>query len=154
MPSLAAEAELTDRLWERVRPLLPAPRPTPKGGRPRHDDRACLAGIVYVLRSGCRWRDLPAGFPSGVTCWRRHADWAAEGIWDRVWAAVVEELAAAGRLDTDELFADATFVPAQKGGTRSARPRSARGSRSNSSRTPTGSRSGSRRRPRTSPRPS
>lgn len=147
MPSVAVESALLDRLWARVHPLLPPAAPTPKGGRPRCDDRACLAGIVYVLRNGVRWRDLPAAYPSGPTCWRRHADWTAAGVWAEVWAAAVEELAAAGVLDTGELFADATFVPAQKGGSRSGRPRSARGARSKSSPTPTASRSG-RRRPR------
>lgn len=146
MPSVAAEAALLDRLWARVEPLLPPAAAKPKGGRPRQDDRACLAGIVYVLRNGVRWRDLPSEFPSGPTCWRRHSDWTGAGLWAEIWAAVLEELAAAGALETDELFADATFVPAQKGASRSGKPRSGRGAKSKSSPTPTASRSGPRRR--------
>lgn len=70
MPTVAKESELLDRLWKRVCPLLPPAKPMPKGGRPRADDRACLEGIVYVLRNGLRWRDVPAEYPSGPTCWR------------------------------------------------------------------------------------
>lgn len=123
MPSVAREAQLNDRLWERVRPLLPPAPPRPKGGRPRADDRACFEGIVYVLRNGVRWRDLPSQYPSGPTCWRRHVEWTGEGIWQSVWAIALEELAAEGGVDVEELFADATFTPAQKGGTKSAKPR-------------------------------
>ena len=94
MPSIRKEAELLERLWARVAPLIPPSPAKPKGGRPRHDDRECLAGIVYVLRNGVRWRDLPAEYPSGPTCWRRHADWTALGIWTEIWSAAVEELAA------------------------------------------------------------
>jgi transposase len=126
MPTAAREKELTDRLWERVRPLLPPPTPRPKGGRPRADDRACFEGIVHVLRTGVRWRDLPEGFPSPATCWRRHRDWTEAGVWAGVWQAVLDELDRKGRVRADEVFVDATFVPAAKGGTRSARPRSAR----------------------------
>lgn len=127
MPSTAVERELAERLWERVRPLLPPTRPSPKGGRPRADDKACFLAIVHVLRSGCRWRDLPATFPSPATCWRRHRDWTNDDVWGRVWQDVLAELDAAGVLDTDELFLDATFVPAQKGGSRSGPPCAARG---------------------------
>jgi transposase len=127
MPSAVKERELMDRVWERVEPLLPEPLSRPTGGRPRNDDRTCFEGIVYQLRNGIRWRDMPAEYGSGVTCWRRHQEWAAAGVWEGVWQAAVEELAAAGGLDVSELFADATFVPAQKGGPRSGKPRSARG---------------------------
>jgi transposase len=127
MPIRQVERELTERLWERIRPLLPNRDPGPKGGRPWADDRACFEGVVYVLRSGCRWRDLPERFPSPATCWRRFRDWTAEGVWDRVWRLVLEELDRAGQLDTTELYLDATFAPAQKGGSRSAKPSVARG---------------------------
>jgi transposase len=120
MPSNARERELNDRLWERVRRLLPAPAPKPKGGRPRADDRACFEGIVFVLRNGLRWKDVPAPFPSGPTCWRRHAEWTGDGVWEAVWRAVLDELAEAGVLDPTELYLDCTFAPAQGGATRSA----------------------------------
>lgn len=109
-------------MWDRVRPLLPPPRPHPKGGRPWADDKACFAGVVYQLRNAVRWNAPPSCFPSGVTCWRRHRDWTAAGVWPRVWKAVVAELAAAGRLDTAGLFLDATFAEARKGGRASAGP--------------------------------
>ncbi len=127
MPSRAKERALTDQLWQRVASLLPPHPARPKGGRPPADDRLCFEGIVYVLRNGIRWNDMPKQFPSGPTCWRRHVAWTAAGIWERVWGLVLAELDTAGGVDTSEVFVDATFVPAQKGATRSAKPRLARG---------------------------
>jgi transposase len=127
MPSAAKERMLLDALWERVQPLLPEAPPRPLGGRPRNDDRRCFEGIVYVLRNGLRWNDMPQEYGSGPTCWRRHADWTAAGVWESVWQIVLEDLAQEGGLDTSELFADATFVEARKGGPKLAKPRWARG---------------------------
>ena len=125
MPT-AWERRMMDRLWERVKALLPPAPPRPRGGRPRASDRACFEAVVHVLRSGCRWRDLPAHFPSPATCWRRHRDWTEAGVWAKVWRVVLDELAEAGRLDTGELALDASFVEAKKGGRRSARRSAAR----------------------------
>ena len=116
MPSPRREQELLDRLWDRVRPLLPPRPPNPKGGRPWADDKACFAGIVYALRNAVRWNHIPPPFPSGVTCWRRHRDWTQAGVWHRVWRVVLAELAEAGALDTSELFLDATFAEDRRGG--------------------------------------
>ncbi len=125
MPDAATEQELMDRIWDRVRPLLPPPPAHPNGGRPFADDRACFEGIVYLLRNGIRWRAMPACYPSGVTCWRRHRDWTRAGVWPKVWKVVLAELAAAGLLDTSELFLDATFAESRKGGSASAAPAAA-----------------------------
>jgi transposase len=122
MPSKNREQQLLDRMWDRVRRLLPARVPNPKGGRPWADDKACFAGIVYQLRNAVRWNHLPPCFPSGVTCWRRHRDWTRAGVWAAVHRIVIEELAAAGKLDTSELFLDATFAEARQGGHASAAP--------------------------------
>ena len=122
MPSPAREQVLLDRMWERVRPLVPPHPPQPRGGRRWADDKACFAGVVYQLRNACRWNHLPACFPSGVTCWRRHRDWTRAGVWAAVHRIVVEELAAAGALDTRELFLDATFAEDRQGGWASAAP--------------------------------
>ena len=121
MPSKRRERDLLDRMWARVRPLLPPQPPHPKGGRPFADDKDCFAGIVYQLRNAIRWNDMPDSFPSGVTCWRRHRDWTAAGVWPAVWKEVLRELEAAGMLDTTELFLDATFAEARKGGRGSGR---------------------------------
>jgi transposase len=118
---------VSDALWDRVTPHLLERPPQPKGGSPWVDDRECLEGILWVLRSGARWRDLPGDLPSPSTCWRRLQEWAGEGILDDIQAAVLEELDELGRLDWSQLVADATFVRAKKGATRSARPSAARG---------------------------
>ena len=66
------------------------------------------------------------GCGSGVTCWRRLRDWAGEGVLEDIQAALVGDLAARGKVDLRELLADATFIRAKKGATRSGKPRSAR----------------------------
>ena len=124
MPSRRREHQLLDAMWDRVRPLIPPHPPHPHGGRPFAADRACFAGIVYQLRNAIRWNDMPPEYPSGVTCWRRFDRWTRLGIWKRVHRIILEELAAAGLLDLEELAIDATFAEARKGGTVSA-PRSA-----------------------------
>lgn len=65
-----AEALLPDDLWALIQPLLPAYRPSPKGGRPRMDDRAALTGILFVLKTGLPWEYLPRelGCGSGMSC--------------------------------------------------------------------------------------
>ena len=64
-----ARALVSDRLWAAVAPLLPPERPKPAGGRPRASDRACLVGILFVLKTGSVWNDIPAELaPSGPTC--------------------------------------------------------------------------------------
>jgi len=117
MPSPAREAELTDSMWERVAPLLPPNRAQPNGGRPFADDKRCFKGIVHMLRNGLRWNAIPkAEFGGYATCWRRFDRWTKLGLWPQVHAIVLEELQEAGLLDTSELFADATFAEARKGG--------------------------------------
>lgn len=117
---------LTDEQWERIAPHLPTYTPSPKGGRPRADDRECLEGILWLLRTGARWQDIPVDLPSGSTCWRRLQDWAGDGVLEEIQAILVEDLAELGRVDLRELLADATFIRAKKGVRTSGRPRLAR----------------------------
>jgi transposase len=120
------QRQLTDAQWDRIGPNFPEHPPSPKGGRPRASDRECLEGILWLARSGARWRDMPLDLPSGSTCWRRLVEWAGEGVLEEVHAILIEELDDLGELDLEELFADATFIRAKKGGTGSAKPRLAR----------------------------
>ena len=113
-----------DELWEAVAPLLPPERPRPKGGRPRVSDRAALAGIVYVARHGCRWRDVPRDLgASGVSCWRRLRDWQALGVWERAHRTVLQWLGDLDAVDLERASLDSTSVRAKKGGRRPARTR-------------------------------
>lgn len=120
------DSELTDEQWNRIEPLLPKPVASPKGGRKRIDDRRCFEGILWVLRSGARWKDLPERYPSPSTCWRRLRDWEDADVWLSIWRSFLGELDERGRLDWEETFADGSFAPAKKGGAASARPNAAR----------------------------
>ena len=117
---------VTDAQWALIAPHRPEHPPSPKGGRPRADDRECLEGILWLLRTGARWQDIPVDLPSGSTCWRRLREWAGEEVLQEIQAALVEELGELGQLDLEELLADATFIRAKKGVKTSARPRLAR----------------------------
>jgi len=112
--------ELSDKQWFLIADLFANPDPSPEGGRPRVDPRACLEGILWVLRSGARWKDLPKRFPSPCTCWRRHFEWTERGLLEKAWQRLLLKLDHRGKLRWDEAFADGTFVPAKKGGKRSA----------------------------------
>ena len=118
-----AKPLLPDGLWAIIEPLLPPHRPSPKGGRPRLDDRRALTGILFVLKTGLPWEDLPAELNcgSGMSCWRRLAEWQADGTWDAIHAVLLARLAGAGRLDWSRLVVDSSSVRAVFGGRRSAR---------------------------------
>ena len=120
------EPTLTDEQWEKIKPLIPVRPRNPKGGRPPADDRACLEGILWILKTGARWKDLPDQYPHPSTCWRRLRDWDEAGVLKDMWRAFLSELDEDGILDWEESFVDATFVPAKKGARRSERPREAR----------------------------
>ncbi|SOR76555.1 Transposase [Streptomyces chartreusis NRRL 3882] len=92
-------------------------------GRLRVPDRAALAGVMYVLRTGVAWRDVPAETVgcSGVTAWRRLRDWTEAGVWPRLHATLLTELRRADLLDLDDCAVDGSHVRALKGGITSGR---------------------------------
>lgn len=81
-----------------------------------------MAGILYVLRTGAAWRDVPAQTVgcSGVTAWRRLRDWTEAGVWPRLHTALLAELRSADLLDLDDCAVDGSHVRALKGGIMSA----------------------------------
>jgi transposase len=118
---------LSDGQWARIAPLLPKHHVGRQGGRPWVDDRACLEGILWVLRTGARWRDLPDAYPSPATCWRRLSVWARAEVWLDIWRAFLGELDQQGLLGWEECFLDGTFAAAKKGALVSARHARVRG---------------------------
>ena len=125
---------LPDDLWAIIEPLLPEYAPSPKGGRPRLPDRQALTGILFVLKTGLPWEDLPAELNcgSGMTCWRRLAEWQADGTWEKIHAALLQRLHDAGKLDWSKCVIDSSSVRAVFGGPIPARtpPTAARTARS------------------------
>ena len=109
---------LPDELWTEIEPLLPSHPPQPKGGRPWGDDRDCLRGIVFVLRSGIPWQMLPteAFGVSGSTCWRRFQEWTEAGIWAEVHRRVLNRLGRLGEVDRSFDVVDSASVRALFGG--------------------------------------
>lgn len=122
--------ELTDEQWDLISEFFPEPPPRPQGGRPPVPARLCVEGILWMLRSGARWKDLPKHFPSPSTCWRRHNEWTTAGIWECIWSRLLHVLDRRGQVKHAEAYADGTFSSAKKGATRSARPNAAKAPRS------------------------
>lgn len=119
---MGAVALVPDRLWESIDPFIPSPAPKPKG---RLSDRACLTGIVFVLRSGIPWQLLPRelGCGSGMSCWRRVGDWKEAGIWELIHFALLNWLSRHGQIDWSRAVVDSCSVRAVFGGGKQDRVR-------------------------------
>jgi transposase len=120
------EPLLTEAQWQKVEPLLPKPKRRTRG-RPPKNNRQVFEGILWILRTGARWRDLPTDFGvSSSVCWKRLRRWEEQGVWLRMWRAFLSELDQRGKLDWQESFLDGSFAPAKKGATELAKPSAAR----------------------------
>ena len=114
-----AKPILPDELWEIIEPLLPPlPPPGPRGGRPPVGNREALTGILFVLKTGMGWEDLPCemGCGSGMTCWRRLRDWQADGNWAEIHKALLDRLRGADKIDWSRALIDSSSVRAACGG--------------------------------------
>jgi transposase len=109
--------DLTDEHWAVLEPLIPEEERnlTRKRGRPRRDPREILNGILWVLRTGAPWKDLPERYPPYQTCQRRFQRWVRTGVMEAILRTLAEDLKARGGLDLEECFSDGTFVVAKKG---------------------------------------
>src|SRR3954447_18904077 len=111
---------LPDELWKRIEPLLPPPKPRRFRfpGRKPIDNRKALTGILFVLKTGIPWEDLPRemGCGSGMTCWRRLRDWQAAGVWQQLHEVLLAELNGAGKIDWSRAAIDASFAWGLGGG--------------------------------------
>jgi transposase len=118
--------KLTDERWEKIATLLPKSKTGKKGGRPRADNRKVFEGILWILRTGAPWGELPKEYASASTCWRRLKEWEEQEVWLRAWRALLSELDKNEQLDWSEAFVDGSFAPAKKGALASERPKRAK----------------------------
>jgi transposase len=119
--------DLTDKQWAKLQTVLPkASRRADGKGRPPIDKRQVINGILWVLRTGAPWKDLPPRYPSRSTYHRWLTKWATDGTWERMRMALLEELGFSNQLELKEAFVDASFAAARKGGPASGRPRAAK----------------------------
>lgn len=108
--------DLTKAQWEIVEPLFPPPKKGPNGsGRPPQPARDVLCGVLWILRTGARWADLPERYPPYQTCHRRFQQWVKDGTLIEVLEALWEDLRERGGIDNIESFIDGTYIPAKKG---------------------------------------
>jgi transposase len=117
---------LTKEQWAAICIHLPQPKASARGGRPRVADRRCLGGILWILWTGAQWRELPRRYGSPSTCWRRLKQWEESGVLLKLWRTFLAQLNDQQKLRWDECFADGSFIPAKKGGPKSARRNAAR----------------------------
>ena len=104
--------ELTDAQWEQIAPLLPPQKP--RTGRPAEDHRQVLNGMLWILRTGAPWEDLPARYGPVGTVSSRFYRWRKAGVFDRVLQRLQAQADARGELDWDLHFVDATVVRAHQ----------------------------------------
>lgn len=112
---------LSDEAWAVLEPHLPKNQP----GKPRVDDRRVISGILHILKTGGRWRDVPSEYGPAKTIYNRYTRWARRGVWQRIFAKV----ATAGAVP-DELCLDSTHVKAHRSASGGKGRRSARRSAS------------------------
>lgn len=113
-----AEPLVSDALWEIVEALIPKRPPRPHGGRKPIDDRKALTGILFVLKTGIPWEDLPQEMNCGcgMTCWRRLRDWQAAGVWEQLQRVLLSKLRQADLIDWSRAAVDSGSVRSVGGG--------------------------------------
>ena len=103
--------ELSDKQWSMMKSHLPKPAKT---GRPRADDRTTINGILHVLTTGCRWREMPERYGSKSTAHLRLQKWQQKGIWKKILSSAIKSAHKSGKLNIKSVSIDSTDIPAKK----------------------------------------
>ena len=122
--------ELTDVQWELLKSIVEPKTPPKRRGRPWSDTRRVLEGVLWILRTGAQWSEMPNKFPPYQTCHRRFQRWVGEGALVELLRTLAQDLVARGDLDLAETFIDATFSGAKKGAVLLVQHAAAKGPRS------------------------
>lgn len=82
---------MSDEMWERIQPLLPDYKTSPRGGRPRVDLRSVADAIFYRMRTGCQWSAIPPALAAGSTAHDYFQEWTERGVFEKLWRLAIEE---------------------------------------------------------------
>jgi putative transposase len=115
--------EVNDELWSIIREILTELDPPAATGRSRVDERLALNGIIYQMRTGCQWNQLPKQFGDDSSVHRTLQRWVGKGVFHRIWEVLIENCAELGGVDWKWQSADGAMAKARFGGTRSGRTR-------------------------------
>jgi transposase len=119
--------DITNEQWQRIAKFIPKPKAQPgKSGRPPQNPRDVLNSILWILRTGAQWADLPVRYPPKSTCHRYFQQWNKSGVFVKILMALAQDLKKRGGIDLSEGFIDGTFAPAKKGAMVWARPKGAK----------------------------
>jgi putative transposase len=116
-PALPTIWRVSDDLWAKIEPILAEYDPPKRVGRKRIDQRRALDGIIYRLRSGVQWNQLPKEFGDDSSVHRTLQRWVELGVFERIWAALVEQCEELGGVNWEWQAADAAMGKARLGGT-------------------------------------
>jgi len=108
--------DLTDEQWAVIQPLIPDPPKRPDGkGRPWKDARDVINGVLWALRTGAPWYDLPDRYPPYQTCHRRFQHWVRSGVFEKVLQTLADDLQERGGIDLSECHIDVRLSSPKKG---------------------------------------
>jgi len=104
--------ELSDKQWNAIKPHIPKPAHT---GRPRSDDRMTINGIIYVLISGCRWREMPKMYGSKSTAHLRLQTLQQRGTWKKILFSAIKSAHKQNKINLRYISVDSSSIAAKKG---------------------------------------
>lgn len=108
--------DLTEAQWNTIKKFIPSdPKRKDRRGRPWSDQRKVFNGILWILRTGAPWQDLPARYGAYQTVHRRFQAWRKAGVIEAVLQGLARDLHRRGGLDLSECFLDGSFSAAKKG---------------------------------------
>ena len=102
---------LSDDGWEMIEPVFPPPKAT---GRKRKDPREVVDGIVYILRTGCPWRDLPEEFGPWPSVYHWFNKWGSDGTLDEILRRLIASHIDVGEIDDELWCVDGTHIRAAR----------------------------------------
>lgn len=111
--------EVPDALWTQVEPVIQELDPPKRKGRKRVGQRKQLNGIIFRLRTGCQWNQLPKEFGDDSTVHRTFQRWVTRGVLCSIWALILGECEELGGVDWEWQAADGAMGKARSGGTKS-----------------------------------